>query len=216
MFRRIFLIISVLFLALALVSCASETEIPEQPTAQSTNTPALAAPTEEPTQEPTADTSAMADDRIIFEQLGMSLEVPDGLFVIKEPIAKPDDPGKMQTYTFFIQNYRPEEGPGEDSFQLYGHLQFDLDPTTWEDYASEVLGSEMYAYTLEIEVNGLPGIDSQFTGQRNRYVYHFVLDGHVLTMAVADPTEENKVLADQIINTLEFTPGSMTDAIVVE
>jgi hypothetical protein len=31
-------------------------------------------------------------------------------------------------------------------------------------------------------------------------------------MAVADPSEENKALADQIVNTLQFSPGSVTDA----
>ena len=211
MIRRNYLIITVLLAALALVSCAPATEVPEQPTALATNTPAPVAPTEEPAMEPTADASAVADGRVVFEQLGISLEIPEGLVVIKDPMVDLGNPTELQSYLFYIQNYGPQEGPGEDYFQLYGHLQYDLEPTTWEEYTSGVLGSEMYAYAEEIDVNGLPGIDSQFTGQRNRYVYHFVLDGHVLTMAVADPTEENKALADQIINTLQFTPGSVTD-----
>lgn len=152
------------------------------------------------------------EGRVVFEQLGISLEIPENLVVIKDPVVDLGNPTELQSYLFYIQNYGPEGGPGEDYFQLYGHLQYDLDPTTWEEYSAGVLGSEMYAYAEEIDVNGLSGIDSQFTGQRNRYVYHFVLDGHVLTMAVADPTEENKALADQIINTLQFTPGSVTDA----
>ena len=212
MFKRQIISGIVLIVGLVLVSCAPATEVPEGPTALTTNTPAPVAPTEEPAVEPTPDTSAAADGRVIFEQLGISLEIPESLVVVKDPLVNLGNPTKLQGYTFYIQNYGPQEGPGEDYFQLYGHLQYDLEPTTWEEYTSGVLGSEMYTYTEEIEVNGLPGIDSQFTGQRNRYVYHFVLDGHVLTMAVADPTEENKALADQIINTLQFSPGSVTDA----
>ena len=70
----------------------------------------------------------------------------------------------------------------------------------------------MYSYAKEIEINGLKGLDAQVAGQRNRFVYMFSLDGHVLNIAVADPTEVNKLLADEIISSLLFTPGSVTDA----
>ncbi len=77
MTRRIYLRIPFLLAALALVSCAPATEVPDQPTALATNTPALVSPTEEPAMEPTADVSAVADGRVVFEQLGISLEVPE-------------------------------------------------------------------------------------------------------------------------------------------
>lgn len=209
-----YVISSILLLtALALASCASTTEVPQGPTTLPTETPAPMAPTEEPTLESTVEpTLAESDGRVTFEHLGISLIVPEDLLVIKDPMVSLDNPTKLQGYLFYIQNYGPEEGPGEDYLQIYGHLQYGLDLINWEEYAADVLSSEMYAYAKEIVVNGLSGIDSQFSGQRNRYVYHFVLDGRVLTMAVADPSEQNKALADQIINTLQFTPGSVTDA----
>jgi hypothetical protein len=91
-------------------------------------------------------------------------------------------------------------------------LQYSIPQVNWEEYTSDVLNSDMYSYAEEIEVNGLQGLDTQVAGVRNRFVYFFSLDGRVLTIAVADPTEENKALADQIIDTLQFTPGSVTDA----
>lgn len=212
MAKRSYFIGIVLVAALFLVACGASTEVTEQPTAIPTNTPAPMDPTQEPSPEPTVEESNELEGRVVFDQLGISLVVPDDLVVIKDPVVNLGNPTKLQSYLFYIQNYGPQEGPGEDYLQIYGHLQYDLDPISWEEYANGILTSDMYAYAEEIEVNGLPGIDSQFTGARNRYVYHFVLDGSVLTLAVSDPTEENKALADQIINTLQFTPGTVTDA----
>jgi hypothetical protein len=211
----------VLFIiGLILAACTPRAAAPEEPTAVPSDTPAPAQPTDSPTDDPTSEPSNQPDstdsDRVSFDQLGISLEIPEELVVIKDPIVNLDDPDRLESYLFYIQNYEPEGGPGDDYFQMYGHLQFGIPATAWEDYKNEVLSSDMYEYAREIEVNGLPGIDSQFTGQRNRFVYHFMLDGRVLTIAVSDPTEENKTLADQIINTLEFNPGTVTDASLVQ
>lgn len=214
---RLILVSSLLFVALVAGACgakAIETDQPEPSIPTETAIPASPEPTAEPTEatEPTEEASLDEAGRVSFEQLGISMVVPEDLVVIKDPLVSLGNPTKLQSYLFYIQNYGPGGAPGEDYLQIYGHLQYDLEPTTWEEYSDSVLGSEMYAYAEEIEVNGLPGIDSQFAGQRPRYVYHFMLDGQVLTMAVADPTEANKALADQIINTLRFTPGSVTDS----
>jgi hypothetical protein len=40
----------------------------------------------------------------------------------------------------------------------------------------------------------------------------FLLQGHILTIAVADPTLENKALSDEIIATLQYDPDGFTDA----
>lgn len=212
MFKRVIFTSTLLLFALALVSCAPQTEDPGEPTARPTEPAAPLPQTEEPTLEPTAELIVEPSNRFTFEQLGISLEVPEDLVVIKDPIVNLNDPSKLQSYIFYIQNYGPNEGAGEDYFQIYGHLQFNPSSTVWEDYQSDILNSEMYEYALEIEVNGLPGLDSQVGGQRNRFVYHFGLDGQILSLAVSHPTEENKALADQIISTLEFQPGSVTNA----
>ena len=218
MIRLKIILITSMVLAASFISACTFTETaPEQtqpvlPTAP--NSPAAISPTGEPAPSPEGQDvdPAKSQTRTIFEQLGISLEVPEGLYVQKDPIVNFDDPSKLESYLFYIQNYSPEEGPGEDYFQIYGHLQYDLPAVSWEQYKSDILNSDMYEYARDIEVNGLPGLDTQFTGQRNRFVYHFLLDGRVLTLAVSHPTEENKALADQIIHTLEFNPGSVTDA----
>lgn len=212
MFKRVYFTGALLLLALVLISCTPAVEISEEPEALPTNDPASPPPTELPIIEPTDESGAEPDGRTYFEQLGISLDIPEDLVVIKEPVINLDDPNKLESYLFYIQNYGPEGGPGEDYFQIYGILQYSIPTVAWEEYASDVLNSDMYSYAKEIEVNGLKGLDTQLGGERNRFVYMFSLDGHILSLAVSDPTEENKLLADQIINTLQFTPGSLTDA----
>jgi len=64
----------------------------------------------------------------------------------------------------------------------------------------------MNAYATEIDVNGLRGFDTQSSGERPRFIYQFLVNGQVLTLAVSAPTEENKALADQIVSTLKYEP----------
>lgn len=212
MFKRQTISGILLLVGLILVSCAPATEATEQPAVLPTDPSPESHPTEQPIIEPSDEPISESGGRITFEQLGISLEIPADLVVIKEPVYNLDDPSKLDSYLFYIRNYSPAEGPGENYFQIYGHLQYSIPSTTWEEFAPNVLDSDMYAYAEEIEVNGLRGLNTQLTGQRNRFVYFFLLDGHVLNLAVSEPTETNKALADQIINTLLFTPGIVTDA----
>lgn len=149
---------------------------------------------------------------VTFDQLGVSLEVPLDLHVAKDPIVSYDDSGRLESYLFYIQNYGFPGGPPSGDFQIYGHLQYNLPPITWEELAENTLNSPDYAYATEIEVNGVRGFDTQFSGIRNRYVYLFLLEGQVLSLAVADPTEENKTLADQIVSTMLYDPAMFTNA----
>jgi hypothetical protein len=147
-----------------------------------------------------------------FKELGISLVVPPGLNVVKEPLVSLDDPSRLDSYLFYIQNNGGSEGPGSDYFQMYGHLQYDLPSTTWEEFSQTQDNTTEFAYVNPVEINGVRGFEGQFSGTRNRYLYMFYLDGRVLKIAVADPTPENKVLADEIISTLEFNPAGMTSA----
>jgi hypothetical protein len=70
----------------------------------------------------------------------------------------------------------------------------------------------MYEYVNPIEIGDLRGFDTQFSGQRNRFVYLFHHEGHVLSIAVAEPTPQNKALADEIIASLQVITGGFTDA----
>jgi hypothetical protein len=83
---------------------------------------------------------------------------------------------------------------------------------SWDEFSNGTLNSSMNAYANYIEIDGLRGYDTQLSGQRNRFVYLFHLDQHVLSIAVSAPTQENKALADQIISTLQVLPGGLSDA----
>jgi hypothetical protein len=94
---------------------------------------------------------------------------------------------------------------------MYGHLQYNLPPVAWEEFSNNQINSPINAYANYIEVGGLRGYDTQLTGERNRFVYHFYLEGSILSIAVSEPTPENKTLADQIIQSLEFIPSGFSD-----
>lgn len=156
--------------------------------------------------------SSGSSRRVNFQQLGISLEVPNDLYVHKDPLVSFDDPGRLDSYLFYIQNYGAPGGPSSGDFQIYGILQYNLPPTTWDVFAENVLNSPMNAYATEIEVNGLRGFDTQLSGERNRFVYQFLLGDQILSLAVSQPTEVNKALADQIISSLQYDPAGFTDS----
>jgi hypothetical protein len=156
--------------------------------------------------------SAPSSQRYTFDPLGISLEVPADLYVAKVPDVDLNDASKLATYLFYIQNYGYPGGPNTGNFQMYGHLQFGLPPVSWEQFAQVQNDTTNYEYVNYIEINGVRGFDAQFSGQRNRYVYMFYLDGRVLTIAVSEPIPENKALSDQIISTLELTGAGLDDA----
>jgi hypothetical protein len=147
----------------------------------------------------------------MFEGLGISLEIPNELYVRKDPQVKFEDQSKLESYLFYIQNYGYPGGPSSGDFQMYGLLQYNLPPISWEQFSDNQINSTMNAYANYIEVGGLRGYDTQVAGERNRFVYHFYMDGQVLSIAVSQPTPENKAAADQIINSLELLPGGLSD-----
>jgi hypothetical protein len=207
--NRFLFILGVIVLAVVIGGCNSsqpgseETGESIDQTPFATSTPDPVPPTEE--VQPTAtveDKAHSSPTRLVnFDQLGISLEVPSELYVSKDPIVNLDDPSKLESYLFYIQNYGHPGGSSSGDFQMYGHLQYDLPSVTWEEFASGQIDSTMNAYANEIEINGLRGFDTQLSGQRNRFVYHFFLNGQILSIAVSEPNEENKAVADQIIQT---------------
>ena len=165
----------------------------------------------QPEPENTGEEETAGYKRYRFEQLGISLQVPSDLCVIKHPSVKFNDQSKLESYVFYIQNYGCPGDTHSGDFQMYGLLQYTSMPRTWEAFSTIHLDSPNNAYAKYIEVDGLRGFDTQLTGQRNRFVYHFFLQGYDLSIYVAEPTEENKELADQIIQSLEFFPGQFSD-----
>jgi len=190
-----------------------ETDENTTDTTSETATPAPVPPTEE--IQPTATQEEVIPEpsskRYTFDQLGISLEVPSELYVFKEPGVNYDDPSKLDGYYFYIQNYGYREGPHTGDFQMYGHYQYSLRSLSWDEFANNTINSPNNASVTEIEINGLRGFDTFPSVQRKRFVYQFLLEGQVLTLAVTATTDENKVLADQIIKTLTYDPSKFTD-----
>ncbi|MFC2028971.1 hypothetical protein ACFLTX_03485 [Chloroflexota bacterium] len=156
--------------------------------------------------EPTPiETISLPTQRIEFGQLGISLEIPSDLCVIKSPEVNFEDQSKLNGYTFYIQNYGCPGSANSGTFQMYGLLQYTSLPKTWEAFSTTHIDSPNNAYANYLEVGGLRGYDTQLTGERNRFVYHLFLEGYDLTIAVGEPTSETKILADQIMQSLEFS-----------
>ena len=175
------------------------------PKTTSTNTPAP------PELEDSGKEEIGVTKRYRFEQLGISMEIPSELCVIKNPDVKYEDQSKLENYVFHIQNYGCPGDSHSGNFQMYGLLQYIGLPISWEEYSKIQINSPINEYANYIEINGLRGYDTQLTGQRNRFVYHFYMEGYDLIIAVGEPTLENKELADQIIQSLEFLPGEFSD-----
>lgn len=209
----------VISLAIMLSSCGTQQVEVESdgvdsvPTTESTETPVEPSPTvySQPVPSQTATATIPAAQRYTFDELGISLQVPADLYVQKDPSVSLNDNSKLEGYLFYIQNYGYPGGPSSGDFQMYGSLQHDLPHVSWEEFADIQNNSENYEYVSPIAIDGLRGFETQYAGQRPNYVYLFHIDGHVLRIAVSSPTPENKALAEEILNTLEFTSAGFSD-----
>ncbi len=207
----LFLLIFIVFTA---ASCSAPEKIVESeepdpgfqtisPTTQATILPPEGT---EPLPSPTSIPAGPDSSTYVFDELGISLDVPAGLNVEKAPIVNPDDNSKLDAYTFYIQKNADQVSPGSDYFQVYGLLQFDLPPLSWEEFSAIQDNPDVYAYVKPIEINGLRGFETQLAGERNNFVYLFYMDGQTLRIAVSSPTMENKALAEKILNTIQLIP----------
>jgi hypothetical protein len=201
--------VSVLWISLILLFTACNFQQPDVESDVELLTPILHI-TVQPTPTAIMTEPPEFSNRVAFEELGISLEIPADLYVRKDPQVNYEDQSKLDGYLFYIQNYGYPEGPSSGNFQMYGHLQFNLLKISWDDFSNNQINSPMNTYADYIEIGSLRGYDTQVAGQRNRYVYHFYLDGYVLSIYVSDPTPENKVLSDQIIQSLQFLPEGIT------
>jgi len=224
--NRISITARIIFMTLTVAACSSPRldaeftdEFPEpQVLTAEIETPERTVEVAQPTATKVLPTSTIEEppatgstQRYVFEGLGIALEIPQDLYVKKDPIVNYDDQSKLDSYLFYIQNYGNPGGPSSGDFQMYGLLQYSLPPISWEEFSDNQINSPMNAYANYIEVGGLRGYDTQVAGERNRFMYHLYMDGSVLTIAVAQPTPENKAAADQIINSLELLPGGLSD-----
>ncbi len=143
---------------------------------------------------------------ITFDEIGISLEVPSEMFVRKTPVYAPGT-SNLQEYSFFIQNYTVSPGQS-NNFQMYAIYQPKNPTVTWDELVKAKDDKETYKYALETEYNGLKAIETKVNGERGNYTYLILLRGHVLTVAVSSPSDQNKSIGDRIIGSIkETTPA---------
>lgn len=130
-----------------------------------------------------------------IKELGLIFSAPKDLNF--EYQAQNNDKGEISSLTMYLQKGTPPD----QYYQLYGITQWDLGPIdSLENYKQELNPESIQ----EITVDGKPALQGQIKGQRNRFVTYILLDGQVLTLFTADPTQENKELTDQVIATFKF------------
>ena len=148
------------------------------------------------------DENVSSEEEYVFGELGISLKVPKNLHVIKSPGFNAST-GKLESYTFYIQNYGYEGGPTTGDFQMYGLYQPDLPEITLEDIAEIKDDTENYVNVREFSAGPLQGYEAQQKGERPSYIYSLLHDGRILKIAVSQGTEANKRVAEKILKTLD-------------
>lgn len=158
---------------------------------------------ETPEQKP-ASNSVAATTAHEFREIGITMNIPDNLEVIKNSVFNPDTPQELESYIFYIQDYTKA---GAIDFQIYGLYQVSTPAITWEQLSEVKNDTTTYKYVKEIEINGLKGFETQLNGERGNYVYLFHLNGRVLRVAVSPATEQYRQATDEIIGTIKSKPS---------
>jgi hypothetical protein len=152
------------------------------------------------TKQSTPSAKTAETKTISLTPLGLTLEVPLDMLVKTEPSLDP-----AEAYTFFIQNYTTFNPNSDKNFQMYGIYQTDTAEVTVEEFAKIGSDKENYLYTVETEFNGIKAFDTRHKGERSRYEYILLYRDHLLRIAISEPTDENKEIADKIMETLRVT-----------
>ena len=150
-----------------------------------------------------ADENVSSEEEYVFNELGISLKVPKNLHVIKSPGFNAST-GKLESYTFYIQNYGYEGGPTTGDLQIYGLYQPDLPEVTLEDIAEMKDDTDNYINVNEFSAGPLQGFEAQQRGERPNYIYSLLLNGRILKIAVSQGIEANKTTAEKILKTLRI------------
>lgn len=146
-----------------------------------------------------------------FDEIGISLSIPENLYVIKTPNYNVET-DELDSYNFYIQNYGFEGGKATGDLQIYGLYQFDLPATTPEELAKVKGDTRNYVYVNEFAAGPLSGYETQQKGERSNYVYMLLLNGRVLRISVSEPTETNRLTAEKILKSLKLkdVPSDVT------
>lgn len=130
-----------------------------------------------------------------ISEIGLTLKHPNDLTFRKE-IA--DDNGRIRTVGFFLTK-GSENNP---EYQMYGLLQQFKDGTQQDLVLAK---KEMDSATVkEASVAGYPGIEGLIVGPKTRFITTVIKDGKLFSVSTIPPTEENKALSTQIMESFSF------------
>lgn len=142
-----------------------------------------------------------------FEAIKITLRVPSDMDVVKEINYTPKDSSNIESYIFYIQDYK--EG-NEVNFQIYGIYQLSTPTISYDEFIEIKNDTETYEYVKEIDINGTKGFETLQKGERNNYVYLLHIEERILRLVVSPTSDENKLAAEEIINTLRYYPDMKT------
>lgn len=123
--------------------------------------------------------------------MGVYVTVPEGMDFRQ-------DPATEHAVNFYIES-GPQEKP---TYQFYAVYQ---PSSNMAEKGLEQAKKEMDQKTIkEAIVGGYKGIEGLVTGPKGRYHTMVIRDDRLISFSTYPPTEENKVITDQILSSVSF------------
>jgi len=132
-----------------------------------------------------------------FDEAGLVLEIPPNTVFKKEGA---DDNGKIRVVSFYVEKYSSEELV----YQLYCVYSL-MEEATSKDLDRIKTGLDPNS-VKEINIDGYEGIEGLdiTSGAKTHYLSVILKDGRLFSISTWPPTEDNKSLTDQIVDTFDF------------
>ncbi|PIP63478.1 hypothetical protein COW97_02235 [Candidatus Roizmanbacteria bacterium CG22_combo_CG10-13_8_21_14_all_34_12] len=130
-----------------------------------------------------------------FNEANLSFKIPSGTTFRKE-IA--DDAGKIRVASFYVE----KKVNSNFTYTLYGVYQPNKEAT---DEDLKLAKKEMNPETIkDVTISGYKGIEGLILGPKTRYITILLKNNRLFTVSTIPPTQENKILTDQILATFNF------------
>lgn len=127
--------------------------------------------------------------------LSLSLKIPPGMIFRKE-IA--DDAGRIRVASFYVE----KGDKNNPSYMLHAVYQ-PLKEASQQDV--ELSKTEMDSNSIkEATISGYSGIEGFIMGPKTRYITIILKNNRLFTVSTIPPTQENKMLTEQILTTFKF------------
>jgi len=130
-----------------------------------------------------------------FNEANLSFKIPPGTTFRKE-IA--DDAGKIRVASFYVE----KKVNNDFTYTLYSVYQPNKEAT---DEDLKLAKKEMDPKTIkDVTVGGYKGIEGHILGPKTRDITILLKNNRLFTISTIPPTQENKILTDQILATFSF------------